>query len=574
MDYMSNVDTPRYYSEFRDSVLAGEIPVCEEIASEMHRIDMLIADPTIYYVPSAVEGFISFCEAEMTLTDGEDVVLLDTFKLWAEQLFGWYHYVDRQVYNGYEFVPKRRLVRLTKKQYLIVARGAAKSMYAAWVQAYMLIIDTHTTHQITTAPTMKQADEVLAPIRTALARQRGPLLRFLTLGGMVGKNNHVKPMLDSTKRGIEAHLTNSLLEVRPMSIGKLQGLRNAVSTLDEWLSVDTSEDVIGAVEQGASKLDDYMIVAMSSEGTIRNGVGDSIKMELASILKGDYMAQHVSIFYYKLDDVAEVAYPELWRKANPNIGITVSYEAYQADVERAEAAPAARNDILAKRFNLPMEGFTYYFTYDETLPHARQNFDGMECALGSDLSQGDDFNSFVFMFPLRGGAFGVDSLNFISERTYQNLPSAAKDKYDEFIAEGSLIVMEGSILDMPAVYSILAEYIEEHGYDVRTMGYDPYNAETFVKLYVTDYGDYGVIKVRQGSRTETVPLGEIKAIAHDRLLLFDESLFSYAMANTMVAYDTNGNRKIYKRRYEAKIDPVASLLDAYISYKAERESYG
>lgn len=569
IEYPSNTATPYYYGQFREAVLNGEHPVCLEISLEMNRIDRLIEDPEYYYDPAPVEAFILFCEKEMTKTDGSEIQLLDSFKLWAEQLFGWYYWTTRMVYIDGEFEEQIFMKRLVNKQYLIVARGGAKSMYAAFVQAYFLIVDGETTHQIATAPTMKQAEEVLNPIRTAMMRHPGPLLTFLTteVRGLVKNRSNYKSMLASTKKGIESFITASLLEVRPMTVAKLQGLRTKVATVDEWLSGDIREDVVGAIEQGASKLDDYIIVGVSSEGTVRNGAGDEIKLELRKILNGEYDDPHTSIFYYKLDDPKEVAFPELWIKAQPNIGITVTYETYHKDVQRAENAPSARNDILAKRFGLPMEGYTYFFTYEETIPHEHvASFAHMECAMGADLSQGDDFCSFTFLFPMNTGAFGVSSINYISDRTYKMLPLAAKYKYDEFIAERSLIVLEGSVLDMTEVYESIEQELYERNYDVQAVGYDPYNAEVFIKNWINSNGPFGVEVVKQGARTESVPLGELKKLSEDRLLLFKESIFSYAMGNAMVMEDTNGNKKLYKRRYEHKIDPVSALMDAYVAY--------
>lgn len=578
---LSNTAVPKYYGEFRDAVLRGEIPICREIEMEMHRIDELIANPRYYYDPAPVEGWISFCENELTLTDGGDLKLLDTFKLWGEQVYGWYHFVERSVYvpnkngKGGRYVNKRIKKRLTKKQYLIVARGAAKTVYGHCHQSFGLTIDTSTTHQVTTAPTMRQAEEIISPFRTAIARSKGPLFQFLTEGSLQNttgsKSNRVK--LASTKKGIENFLTNSLLEVRPMSIAKLQGLQNKYSTVDEWLSGDIREDVIGALEQGASKLKDYLIVAMSSEGTIRNGAGDTIKMELASILKGDYIAPHVSIWWYKLDSIDEVNDPEMWIKAQPNIGKTVSYETYQEEVERAEKAPAARNDILAKRFGIPMEGYTYFFTYDEIQPHKRRDYWQMPCALGGDLSQGDDFCSFTFLFPLKNGAFGIKTRNYISAKTLMKVPPAMRLKYDEFMEEGSLVVLEGTVLDMMEVYDDLDNYIVDSDYDIRCFGYDPYNAKEFINRWETENGPFGIEKVIQGVKTESVPLGELKSLAEDRLLLFDEAIMSFAMGNCITLEDTNGNRKLYKKRYEQKIDPVASMMDAYIAFKINREAF-
>lgn len=578
---LSNTAVPKYYGEFRDAVIRGEIPVCREIEMEMARIDDLIKNPGVWYDDQAVNGFISYCENELTLTDGGNLKLLDTFKLWAEQIFGWYYFVERSVYepspdgHGGHYVQKSIKKRLINKQYLIVARGAAKSMYASCLQNFFLNVDTSTTHQITTAPTMKQAEEVLSPIRTAIARSRGPLYKFLTEGSIQNttgsKADRVK--LASTKKGIENFLTGSLLEIRPMSIAKLQGLQIKVATIDEWLSGDIREDVIGAIEQGASKVNDYLIVAISSEGTVRNGAGDTIKMELMDILKGDYINPHVSIWWYRLDSIDEVAEPDMWVKANPNIGKTVSYETYQLDVERAEKAPAARNDILAKRFGIPMEGYTYYFTYEETLPHRKRDFWQMPCSLGADLSQGDDFCAFTFMFPLQNGSFGIKTRNYISSRTLYKLPAAMRIKYDQFMSEGSLIVLDGSVLDMIQVYEDLDNHISERGYDVRCFGYDPYNAEKFVERWVSENGPFGVVKVIQGAKTESVPLGELKVFAEDRMLLFDEELMTFAMGNCITLEDTNGNRKLLKKRYEQKIDAVAAMMDAYVAYKANREAF-
>ena len=578
---LSNKAVPIYYGMFRDAVLRGDIPVCETISLEMNRIDDLIADPTIWYDDEAVEGFISFCEQELTLTDGTDLHLLDTFKLWAEQVFGWYYFVERTVYEpdlngpGGHYVQKVIKKRLTNKQYLIVARGAAKSMYGSCIQNFFINVDKSTTHQITTAPTMRQADEVLSPIRTAITRARGPLFQFLTEGSLQNttgsKANRVK--LASTKKGIENFLTGSLLEIRPMSVDKLQGLRTKIATIDEWLSGDVREDVVGAIEQGASKMDDYLIVAMSSEGTVRNGSGDTIKMELMDILKGEYHNPHVSIWWYKLDKIEEVNEPDMWVKANPNLGKTVTYEVYQLDVERAEKNPAARNDILAKRFGIPMEGFTYYFTYEETLPHRKRDFWQMPCALGGDLSQGDDFCAFTFLFPLGNGAFGVKTRNYITSRTLTKLPAAVRYKYEEFMNEGSLIVLEGTVLDMMEVYEDLDNHIINQGYDVRCFGYDPYNAQEFVTRWCRENSEFGVMKVIQGAKTESVPLGEIKKMTEDRLLLFDEELMSFAMGNCITLEDTNGNRKLLKKRYADKIDAVAALMDAYVAYKANKDAF-
>ena len=574
---LSNTAVPYYYGIFRDQVLSGEIPVNREVSLEMNRIDALIANPNIYYDDLAVDGFIKYCENELTLTDGGDLHLLDTFKLWAEQVFCWYYFTDRSVYDPdlKRFRTKTIKKRLTTKQYLIVARGAAKSMYGSNIQSYYLNIDTSTTHQITTAPTMKQADEVMSPIRTAITRARGPLFKFLTTGTIrnTSGSDANKVKLAATKKGVENFLTGSLLEVRPMAINKLQGLRPKVSTVDEWLSGDIREDVIGAIEQGASKSDDYLIIAMSSEGTVRNGSGDTIKMELMSILQGEYQAPHISIWYYKLDNVEEVAQPEMWIKAQPNIGKTVSYETYQLDVERAEKAPASRNDILAKRFGLPMEGFTYFFTYEDTLVHPSREFWTVPCALGADLSQGDDFCAFTFLFPLRNGAFGVKTRSYITNRTLLRLPAAMRFKYDMFINEGSLFIMEGNVLDMMEVYEDLEAHIVEKEYDVRAFGYDPYNAKEFVNRWELENGPFGIEKVPQGARTESVPLGELKKLAEDRMLLFDEELMSFAMGNAVTLEDTNGNRKLMKKRAEEKIDNVSALMDAYVAYKAHKEAF-
>lgn len=578
---LSNHAVPKYYGEFRDKVLRGEIFVNREVAMEMNRIDKLIENPGVYYDNKAVEGFVKFCENELTLTDGGDLSLLDTFKLWAEQIFGWYYFVDKSVPerspdgHGTRYVKKRIKKRLVNKQYLIVSRGAAKSMYGSCIQNYFLNVDTTTTHQITTAPTMKQAEEVMSPIRTAITRARGPLFQFLTEGSLQNttgsKANRVK--LASTKKGIENFLTGSLLEVRPMSIDKLQGLRPKVSTIDEWLSGDVKEDVVGAIEQGASKIDDYLILAISSEGTVRNGVGDTIKMELMKILKGEYYNPHVSIWWYKLDSVDEVGNPDMWIKANPNLDLTVSYETYQLEVERAEQAPAARNDILAKRFGLPMEGYTYYFTYEETLPHRKREYWGLPCSLGADLSQGDDFCAFTFMFPLSNGSFGIKTRNYITSLTLKKLPAAMRVKYEDFISEGSLIVMEGTVLDMMEVYEDLDNYIADCDYDVRSFGFDPYNAKEFVARWETENGPFGIVKVIQGAKTESVPLGELKKLSEESMLLFDEELMRFSMGNCIAMEDTNGNRKLLKMRREAKIDAVAAMLDAYVAYKINRESY-
>lgn len=578
---LSNTATPIYYGQFRDAVMRGEIPVCREISMEMNRIDDLIANPGIWYDDEAINGFIAYCENELTLTDGGDLHLLDSFKLWAEQIFGWYYFVERSVYepnpdgHGGRYVKKTIKKRLTTKQYLIVARGAAKSMYGSCIQNFFLNVDTTTTHQITTAPTMKQAEEVMSPIRTSITRSRGPLFQFLTEGSIQNttgsKANRMK--LASTKKGIENFLTGSLLEIRPMSINKLQGLRCKISTVDEWLSGDIREDVIGAIEQGASKLDDYLIVAMSSEGTVRNGSGDTIKMELMDILKGEYVNPHVSIWYYKLDSIDEVNNPEMWLKANPNLGKTVTYETYQQDVERAEKAPAARNDILAKRFGIPMEGYTYYFTYEETIPHRKRDYWQMPCSLGCDLSQGDDFCAFTFMFPLGNERFGIKTRNYISSSTLMKLPAAMRIKYDQFMMEGSLIVLDGTTLDMMEVYEDLDNHINECGYDVRSLGFDPYNAKEFITRWESENGPFGIEKVIQGVKTESVPLGELKKLSEERKLLFDEELMMFAMGNCITLEDTNGNRKLLKKRYEQKIDAVAAMMDAYVAYKLNRDAF-
>ena len=578
---LSNTAVPKYYGQFRDAVLRGEIPVCREISMEMNRIDELIEDPNIYYDSDAVEGFIDYCESELTLTDGSDLNLLDSFKLWAEQIFGWYYFIEKSIYQPYKdrkggrYINKTIKKRLVNKQYLIIGRGAAKSMYASCIQSYFINVDTSTTHQITTAPTMKQAEEVMSPIRTSITRHRGPLFEFLTEGSLQNttgsKANRVK--LSPTKKGIENFLTGSMLEIRPMSVSKLQGLRCKVATVDEWLSGDIREDPIGAIEQGASKVDGYLILAISSEGTVRNGSGDTIKMELMDILKGEYKNPHVSIWYYRLDSIDEVNNPEMWLKANPNIGKTVSYEAYQLDVERAEKAPATRNDILAKRFNIPMEGYTYYFTYEETLTHRKRDFWNMSCALGADLSQGDDFCAFTFLFPLQNEAFGVKTLNYISSLTLMKLPPAMRVKYEEFIEEGSLIVMEGAVLDMDEVYDELDKHIMNNGYNVCCFGYDPYNAKEFVKRWELENGPFGIEKVIQGARTESVPLGELKKLAEERLLLFDEKIMTFTMGNCITIEDTNGNRKLLKKRHEHKIDSVAAMMDAYVAYKLNKEAF-
>ncbi len=578
---LSNTAVPIYYGQFRDAVLRGEIPVCEEISLEMNRIDSLIANPGVYYDDQAINGFIAYCENELTLTDGSDLKMLDSFKLWAEQIFGWYYFVEKNVYQPSEdgrpggYVKKIVKKRLINKQYLVVTRGAAKTMYGSFLQSFFLNVDPATTHQITTAPTMKQAEEIMSPIRTSITRARGPLFKFLTEGSINNttgsKANRTK--LASTKKGIENFLTGSLLEIRPMSIDKLQGLRCKYATVDEWLSGDIREDPIGAIEQGASKNDDYLIVAMSSEGTVRNSSGDDIKMELMKILRGEYINPHVSIFYYKLDKIDEVADPSKWIKANPNLGKTVSYEAYQLDVEKAENNPAARNDILAKRFNIPMEGYTYYFTYEETLLHPKKNYWGMTCALGADLSQGDDFCAFTFLFPIGNGCFGIKTRSYISSLTYGKLPGALHLKYDSFIKEGSLIVLEGTVLDMMEVYDDLDDHIIQCEYDVRAFGYDPYNAKEFVERWVNENGPYAIEKVIQGARTESVPLGELKKLAEERMLLFDEELMKFAMGNCITIKDTNNNKKLLKRRNEEKIDNVAAMMDGYIAYKHYKDSF-
>ena len=578
---LSNTAVPKYYGMFRDAVIRGEIPVCKKVAMEMNRIDDLIANPGVYYDNEAVEGWIRYCENELTLTDGSDLNMLFTFKLWGEQVFGWFYFVERSVYKPYEdghggrYVKKSIKKRLINKQYLIVGRGAAKSLYESCIQSYFHVVDLSTTHQITTAPTMRQAEEVVSPIRTAIARSRGPLFKFLTEGSIQNttgsKANRQK--LAATKKGIENFITNSLIEIRPMSIDKLQGLRCKIATIDEWLSGDVREDVIGAIEQGASKNDDYLIVAVSSEGTVRNGSGDTIKMELMEILKGEYIAPHVSIWWYQLDDIEEVGDPDKWQKAQPNIGKTVSYETYQLDVERAEKAPATRNDILAKRFGLPMEGYTYFFTYEETLPHRKREYWQMPCAMGMDLSQGDDFCSFTFLFPVASDAFGIKTRNYISSLTLMRLQPAMRLKYDRFMAEGSLIVIDGTVLDMMAVYDDLDKYISDSGYDVRCVGYDPYNAQEFIERWTSENGTYGIEKVRQGSKTESVPLGELKKLSEERLLLFDEDIMTFAMGNCIVIEDTNGNRKLHKKRHEAKIDCVAAMMDAFVAYKLNKDAF-
>lgn len=578
---LSNTAVPRYYGQFRDAVIRGEIPVNREISMEMNRIDQLIENPGIYYDDEAVEGWIKYCENEMTLVDGSDLHLLDSFKLWGEQVFGWYYFVERSVYepnedgHGGHYVNKKIKKRLINKQYLIVGRGAAKSIYDSCIQSYFLNVDTSTTNQITTAPTMKQADEVMFPIRTAITRSRGPLFKFLTEGSLQNttgsKANRVK--LASTKQGIQNFLTGSLLEVRPMTIDKIQGSRAKIWTIDEWLSGDVREDIVGAAEQGASKNSDYLIIATSSEGTVRNGPGDTIKMELMDILKGEYVNPHVSIWWYKLDSIDEVGDPEMWLKANPNIGKTVTYETYQLDVDRAEKAPAARNDILAKRFGLPMEGYTYFFTYEETLTHRKRTYWSMPCSLGADLSQGDDFCAFTFLFPLPNGCFGVKTRNYISEMTLMKLPAAMRYKYEQFIEEGSLIVLDGTVLDMMEVYDDLDQHIIDCDYDVRSFGFDPYNAKEFVNRWETENGSFGIVKVIQGAKTESVPLGELKKLSEERMLLFDEDLMTFAMGNCIVMEDTNGNRKLLKKRYEAKIDAVAAMMDAFVAYKLNKEAF-
>ena len=578
---LSNTATPKYYGQFRDAVIRGEIPVCREVSMEMNRIDDLIANPGIWYDDQAVEGFVRYCENELTLTDGEDLKLLPSFKLWAEQIFGWYYYVERSVYepgpdgHGGRYVNKQIKKRLINKQYLIVARGAAKSQYESYIHSFYLNVDTSTTHQVHTAPTMKQAEEVLAPMRTAITRARGPLFKFLTEGSLQNttgsKANRVK--LAPTKKGIENFLTGSLVEIRPMTIDKLQGLNSRINTIDEWLSGDIREDVIGALEQGASKNDDYLIIAVSSEGTVRNGPGDTVKMELMDILKGEYYNPHVSIWWYKLDSIDEVSNPDMWLKANPNLDKTVTYETYQQAVERAEKVPAARNDILAKRFGIPMEGYTYYFPYEEILPHTHREYWGMPCALGADLSQGDDFCAFTFMFPLSNGCFGIKTRDYITSLTLMKLPGAMRQKYEEFIAEGSLIVMDGTVLDMMSVYDDLDSFIIDADYDVRCFGYDPYNAKEFVERWERENSPFGIVKVIQGVKTESVPLGELKKLSEERMLLFDEKLMSFAMGNCITLEDTNGNRKLLKRRREEKIDAVAAMMDAYIAYKLNREAF-
>ena len=584
---LSNTATPKYYGMFRDAVIRGEIPVCEEISMEMNRIDALIANPGVWYDDQAIQGFVNYCENELTLTDGDDLHLLDSFKLWAEQIFGWYYFVERSIYepaedgSGGRYVTKRIKKRLINKQYLIVARGAAKSMYASCLQSFFLNVDTSTTYQVTVAPTMMQAEEVMSPIRTSITRARGPLFKFLTEGSIQNttgsKANRVK--LASTKKGIENFLTGSMLQVRPMSIDKLQGLKVKIATIDEWLSGDVKEDVIGAIEQGAAKEqgsaenNDYLIVAISSEGTVRNGPGDTIKMELMEILKGDYVAPHTSIWWYKLDSIDEVSDPSMWRKANPNLGKTVTYETYQLDVERAEKAPASRNDILAKRFGIPMEGYTYFFTYEETLPHRKRDYWEMPCSLGADLSQGDDFCAFTFLFPLANGCFGIKTRNYISSTTLMKLPPAMRVKYNDFMQEGSLIVLEGTVLDMMEVYDDLDNHINERGYDVRSFGFDPYNAKEFVERWESENGSFGIEKVIQGAKTESVPLGELKKLSEERMLLFDEALMTFTMGNCITLEDTNGNRKLLKKRYDQKIDAVAAMMDGYVAYKLNKEAF-
>lgn len=574
---LSNTATPKYYGRFRDQVMRGEIPICKEISMEMNRIDDLIANPGIWYDDQAIQGFINYCENELTLTDGEDLHLLDSFKLWAEQIFGWYYFVERSVYDYDEgrYVTKRIKKRLVNKQYLIVARGAAKSMYAACIQSYFLNVDTSTTHQITTSPTMKQSEEVLSPIRTSITRARGPLFKFLTEGSLQNTTGSRanRQKLASTKKGIENFLTGSLLEIRPMSIDKLQGLNSRINTVDEWLSGDVREDVIGALEQGASKNDDYLIVAISSEGTVRNGSGDTIKMELSKILRDEYTNPHVSIWWYKLDDIEEVSNPEMWLKANPNIGKTVTPEVYQLDVERAEQNPAVKNDILAKRFGIPLEGYTYYFTYEETLPHRRRDYWGLPCSMGADLSQGDDFCSFTFLFPLGDGTFGIKTRNYISSLTLMKLPGAMRTKYDQFMKEGSLIVLDGAILDMMEVYDDLDKHIIDSDYDVRCFGFDPYNAKDFVARWEQENGPFGIVKVIQGAKTESVPLGELKKLSEERMLRFDEELMAFAMGNCITLEDSNGNRKLYKRKREHKIDAVAAMMDAFVAYKLNKDTF-
>lgn len=578
---LSNTAVPKYYGQFREAVMRGDIAVNEFISLEMNRIDANIANPGIYYDDEAVEGFIKYCENESTLTDGRDLTLLDSFKLWAEQLYGWYYFEERSVYepnpdgHGGKYITKSFKRRLINRQFIILARGGAKSMYASFVQSYHLNVDTSTTLQVATAPTMRQAEEVLSPIRTAITRAKGPLFKFLTEGSLQNttgsRANRVK--LASTKKGIENFLTGSMVEIRPMTVDKLQGLRNKITTIDEWLSGDIREDVFGAIEQGASKIPDYVIVAISSEGTVRNGIGDSIKMELLDILRGDYVQPHTSIWYYRLDDINEVAHPEMWVKANPNIGKTVSYETYHLEVERMEKVPSSRNDILAKRFGIPMEGYTYYFTYEETIPHRPRDYWQMPCSMGVDLSQGDDFCSFTFLFPLSNGGFGVKTRNYISESTLMKLPSAMREKYNEFLNEGTLIVMDGTILDLDAVYDDLDAHIIERDYDVRSVGYDPYGAREFIKRWVSENGQFGVEKVIQGAKTESIPLGELKKLAEDRLLYFDEQMMSFNMGNCVILQDTNGNKKLFKKRRDQKIDSVASAMDALVAYKLNKDAF-
>ena len=578
---LSNTATPIYYGQFREAVIRGEIPVNREITMEMNRIDALIANPNIYYDDQAVEGYVRYCEGELTLTDGSDLHLLFSFKLWAEQIFGWYYFVERSVYvpskgdRGGKYVQRTIKKRLIVKQYLIVARGAAKSMYASSIQSYFLNVDTSTTHQIAVAPTMKQAEEIMSPMRTSITRARGPLFKFLTEGSLQNTTGSraMRVKLASTKKGIENFLTGSICEIRPMTINKLQGLRPKISTIDEWLSGDVREDIVGAVEQGASKLEDYLVLAISSEGTVRNGSGDTIKMELADILKGEYLAPHVSIWHYKLDELEEVNDPSMWPKANPNLGMTVSYETYHLDVERAEKAPASRNDILAKRFGIPMEGYTYFFTYEETLPHRTREFWSLPCALGADLSQGDDFCAFTFLFPLGFEKYGIKTRSYITERTQMALPAAMRTKYEDFVNEGSLHIMPGTVLDMMEVYDDLDKFVIESEYDVRCLGFDPYNAKEFVERWEAENGSFGIEKVIQGARTESVPLGELKKLSEDRMLVFDQALMSFAMGNAITLEDTNGNRKLLKKRQEEKIDNVAALMDAYIAYKANKEAF-
>lgn len=578
---LSNTATPKYYSQFRDAVLRGDIPVCRTISMEMNRIDGLIANPGVYYDPNKVEGWIRYCENELTLTDGTDLKLLDSFKLWGEEVFGWYYYEARDVYvpnkygPGGSYIKKYVKKRLTNKQYLIVGRGAAKSLYDSCIQSYFNVIDPSTTSQIATAYTMKQAEEIITPIKTAITRSRGPLFKFMTEGSLQNTTGSKanRPKLAPTKEGIRNFLTNSLIEVRPMTIAKLQGLRCKIATVDEWLSCDVREDVVGAIEQGASKVDNYLIIATSSEGTVRNGSGDTVKMELMKILKGEYINPHVSIFWYKLDNIDEVGHPELWVKANPNIGYTVQYETYQLDVERAEQSPSARNDILAKRFGIPMEGYTYFFTYEETLRHPHQSFNGMPCSMGIDLSRGDDFCAFTFLFPISDGAFGVKTINYISSLTLKKLPAAMRIKYEEFINEGSLIVLDCAVLDMTDVYDDLDRRITERKYDIRSVGYDPYNAQAFIERWAMENGNFGIEKVIQGSKTESVPLGELKNLASERMLIFDEGMMEFTMGNCITLEDTNGNRKLMKKHHDEKIDAVAAMMDAFVAYKLNKEAF-